>query len=201
MSAMLSSNATFSMEMFPFRYCPKGNGDVSLVYSVRENNNNNNNNNKTNDDRDDDLENIKTDDEQSHDEAYSYLKGGSGNSRGKRLAISMVIEAWLSEKEECWELRFKTVGINRLYDDLGVTSAKVYVTAAKVCPIVNALAGGRLGAYDLRVATPRASVHAGDKTSGDARISLKSVLEVDDLHDTIPLTHFRTSLFCILCYD
>ncbi|GKA83164.1 hypothetical protein Tco_0789912 [Tanacetum coccineum] len=88
MSAMLSSNATFSMEMFPFGHCPKGNGDVSLVCSVRENNNNNNNNNKTNEDRDDDLENIKTDD------------GGSGNSRGKRLAISMVVEAWLSEKEE-----------------------------------------------------------------------------------------------------
>ncbi|GJS45274.1 reverse transcriptase domain-containing protein [Tanacetum coccineum] len=62
MSAMLSSNATFSMEMFPFGHCPKGNGDVSLVCSVRENNNNNNNNNKTNEDRDDDLENIKTDD-------------------------------------------------------------------------------------------------------------------------------------------
>ncbi|GJZ03581.1 replication protein A 70 kDa DNA-binding subunit B [Tanacetum coccineum] len=29
-----------------------------------------------------------------------YLKGGSGNSRGKRLAISMVVEAWFSEKEE-----------------------------------------------------------------------------------------------------
>ncbi|GJU67947.1 gag-pol polyprotein [Tanacetum coccineum] len=28
---MLSSNATFSMEMFPFGHCPKGNGDVSLV--------------------------------------------------------------------------------------------------------------------------------------------------------------------------
>ncbi|GKB19992.1 hypothetical protein Tco_0853915 [Tanacetum coccineum] len=38
-----------------------------------------------------------------------------------------------------------------------------------VCPIVNALVGRLLGAYDLRVATPRALVHAGDKTSGDAR--------------------------------
>ncbi|GKF19893.1 hypothetical protein Tco_0068531 [Tanacetum coccineum] len=38
--------------------------------------------------------------EQSHDEAYGCLKGGSGNSGGKRLAISMVEEAWLSEKEE-----------------------------------------------------------------------------------------------------
>ncbi|GKC92158.1 hypothetical protein Tco_1157600, partial [Tanacetum coccineum] len=28
------------------------------------------------------------------------IAGGSGISRGKRLAISMVIEAWLSEKEE-----------------------------------------------------------------------------------------------------
>ncbi|GJW27033.1 putative reverse transcriptase domain-containing protein [Tanacetum coccineum] len=38
-----------------------------------------------------------------------------------------------------------------------------------VCPIVNALVGTLLGAYDLEVATPRALVHAGDKTSGDAR--------------------------------
>ncbi|GJW66652.1 DNA-directed DNA polymerase [Tanacetum coccineum] len=38
--------------------------------------------------------------EQSHGEVYCYLKGGSGNSGGKRLAISMVEEAWLSEKEE-----------------------------------------------------------------------------------------------------
>ncbi|GJW73342.1 hypothetical protein Tco_0132712 [Tanacetum coccineum] len=38
--------------------------------------------------------------EQSHDEVYSCLKGGSGNSGAKILAISMVEEAWLSEKEE-----------------------------------------------------------------------------------------------------
>nr|GEZ37829.1 hypothetical protein [Tanacetum cinerariifolium] len=38
--------------------------------------------------------------EQSHDEVYGYLKGGSGNSRGKRLAISKVKEAWLSKKKE-----------------------------------------------------------------------------------------------------
>ncbi|GJT67031.1 hypothetical protein Tco_1018511 [Tanacetum coccineum] len=38
--------------------------------------------------------------EQSHDEVYGCLKGGSGNSGGRRLAISMVEEAWLSEKEE-----------------------------------------------------------------------------------------------------
>ncbi|GJZ71900.1 hypothetical protein Tco_0635751 [Tanacetum coccineum] len=39
----------------------------------------------------------------------------------------------------------------------------------KVCPIVNAPAGRLLGAYDLGVATPRELVHAGDKTSEDAR--------------------------------
>ncbi|GJZ92664.1 26S proteasome regulatory subunit 6A [Tanacetum coccineum] len=78
MSAMLSSDATFSMEMFPFGHCPKGNGDVSSK--------------KTNEDRDDELDNVKTD-EQSRDEVYGYLKGGSGNSGGKRLAISMVEEA------------------------------------------------------------------------------------------------------------
>ncbi|GJT27916.1 hypothetical protein Tco_0908191 [Tanacetum coccineum] len=38
-----------------------------------------------------------------------------------------------------------------------------------VFPIINAPAGRILGAYDLGVATPRALVHAGDKTSGDAR--------------------------------
>ncbi|GKC38415.1 hypothetical protein Tco_1050799 [Tanacetum coccineum] len=38
-----------------------------------------------------------------------------------------------------------------------------------VCPIVNALAGRLLGAYDLGVATLRVLVHVGDKTSGDAR--------------------------------
>ncbi|GJS76661.1 hypothetical protein Tco_0726542 [Tanacetum coccineum] len=38
--------------------------------------------------------------EQSHDEVYGCLKGDSGNSGGKRLAISMVEDAWLSEKED-----------------------------------------------------------------------------------------------------
>nr|GEU29551.1 hypothetical protein [Tanacetum cinerariifolium] len=38
-----------------------------------------------------------------------------------------------------------------------------------VCPIVNAKAGRLLSAYDLEVATPRAVIHAGDKTSGNAR--------------------------------
>ncbi|GKC83905.1 hypothetical protein Tco_1139622 [Tanacetum coccineum] len=38
--------------------------------------------------------------EQSHDEVYGCLKVGSRNSGGKILAISMVEEAWLSEKEE-----------------------------------------------------------------------------------------------------
>ncbi|GJZ37764.1 hypothetical protein Tco_0583955 [Tanacetum coccineum] len=37
-----------------------------------------------------------------------------------------------------------------------------------VCPIVNALAGRLLGAYDFGVVTPRVVVYAGDKTSGDA---------------------------------
>ncbi|GJW53702.1 hypothetical protein Tco_0097787 [Tanacetum coccineum] len=60
MSAMLSSDATFSMELFPFVHCSEGNGDVSSVCSVC---NNNNNNNKTNEDRDDDLDNVKTDDD------------------------------------------------------------------------------------------------------------------------------------------
>nr|GEX98292.1 putative reverse transcriptase domain-containing protein [Tanacetum cinerariifolium] len=46
------------------------------------------------------IEHLHPPQEQSHDEVYGYLKGGSGNSRGKRLAISMVVEAWLSDKED-----------------------------------------------------------------------------------------------------
>ncbi|GJS45803.1 retrovirus-related pol polyprotein from transposon TNT 1-94 [Tanacetum coccineum] len=38
--------------------------------------------------------------EQSHNEVYDCLKGGSEYSGGKRLAISTVEEAWLSEKKE-----------------------------------------------------------------------------------------------------
>ncbi|GJV72314.1 ribonuclease H-like domain-containing protein [Tanacetum coccineum] len=38
--------------------------------------------------------------DQSHDEVYGCLKGGSRNSGGKRLATFMVEEAWLSEKKE-----------------------------------------------------------------------------------------------------
>ncbi|GJT00512.1 hypothetical protein Tco_0821681 [Tanacetum coccineum] len=93
MSAILSSDATFSMEMFPFGHCPEGNGDVSSVCFVRENNNSNNNNNNNNNNKDeknkdggDELDNVKTD-------------GGLLNL-GKGLAISMVDEAWLSEKKE-----------------------------------------------------------------------------------------------------
>ncbi|GJV30919.1 hypothetical protein Tco_1391319 [Tanacetum coccineum] len=50
-----------------------------------------------------------------------------------------------------------------LVDDLKMLKITV------VCPIVNASAGRLLGAYDLVIATPRVVVHAGDKTSGDAR--------------------------------
>ncbi|GJX19440.1 hypothetical protein Tco_0222117 [Tanacetum coccineum] len=44
-----------------------------------------------------------------------------------------------------------------------------------VYPIINAPAGRLLGAYDLGVVTPRALVHAGDKTNGDARCVLIKV--------------------------
>ncbi|GJZ15905.1 hypothetical protein Tco_0551582 [Tanacetum coccineum] len=46
MLAMLSSDATFSMEMFLFGHCPEGNGDVSS---------------NTNEDGGDELDNVKTD--------------------------------------------------------------------------------------------------------------------------------------------
>nr|GEW12417.1 putative reverse transcriptase domain-containing protein [Tanacetum cinerariifolium] len=38
--------------------------------------------------------------EQSHDEVHGGLKGGRGNTRGKRIAISIVEEEWLTEKKE-----------------------------------------------------------------------------------------------------
>ncbi|GJW29202.1 hypothetical protein Tco_0046077 [Tanacetum coccineum] len=98
MSAMLSLDATFSIEMFPFRHCPEGNGDVSSVCFVRENNNNNKEENKRRVRHE--LDNVKTGGEQSHDEVYGCLKGGSKNNERKILAISMVKEAWLSEKKE-----------------------------------------------------------------------------------------------------
>ncbi|GJX46464.1 hypothetical protein Tco_0271654 [Tanacetum coccineum] len=42
--------------------------------------------------------------------------------------------------------------------------------SVKGCPIINApVLVGFLGAYNLGVATPRAMVHAGDKTSGNAK--------------------------------
>ncbi|GKF64113.1 hypothetical protein Tco_0187561, partial [Tanacetum coccineum] len=47
-----------------------------------------------------------------------------------------------------------------------------------VCPIVNASANRLLGAYDLGDATPRALVHAGDKTSGDDRSWVVIVLHI-----------------------
>ncbi|GJW53391.1 putative reverse transcriptase domain-containing protein [Tanacetum coccineum] len=44
-----------------------------------------------------------------------------------------------------------------------------YVNIMWVCPIVNAPGDRLLDSYNLGVATPRAVVYAGDKTSGDAR--------------------------------
>ncbi|GJZ63858.1 retrovirus-related pol polyprotein from transposon TNT 1-94 [Tanacetum coccineum] len=46
------------------------------------------------------LETSRDVDAQSYDEVYGCLKGDSRNSGGKRLAISMVEEAWLSERKE-----------------------------------------------------------------------------------------------------
>nr|GEY76408.1 reverse transcriptase domain-containing protein [Tanacetum cinerariifolium] len=93
MSMMLSSDATFSMEMFLFGHCPKEMVTylrcvsyakiiivVIIIKIIIKK--------KTNEDRDDELDNVQTN------------GGGSENSRGNRLAISMVEEVWLSEKEE-----------------------------------------------------------------------------------------------------
>ncbi|GJR11695.1 hypothetical protein Tco_0794347 [Tanacetum coccineum] len=66
------------MEMLPFGRCPEGNGDISSVSSRA----------------------LRMFIEQSHDEVYGCLNGGSRNSGGNRLAISMVEEAWLSEKKD-----------------------------------------------------------------------------------------------------
>ncbi|GJV18929.1 hypothetical protein Tco_1367949 [Tanacetum coccineum] len=66
--------------------------------------------------------------EQSHDEVYSCLKGGSRNSGGKRLAIFMVEEAWLSEKKEWFTsfgLQIVENGVSRpnKYSELSATEA------------------------------------------------------------------------------
>nr|GFA55855.1 hypothetical protein [Tanacetum cinerariifolium] len=74
-----------SMQMFPFGHCPEGSGDVSSVCFVHERKKLLKK--KTNEDGCDELDDVKTDD-------------GSRKGGGKRLAISMVEEAWLSEKEE-----------------------------------------------------------------------------------------------------
>nr|GEW49256.1 hypothetical protein [Tanacetum cinerariifolium] len=63
---------------------------------------------------------------------------------------------------------FACVILSLLVED-NLCAYDCYVNIMWVCPIVNALAGRLLGAYDLRVATPRALVHVGDETSGDAR--------------------------------
>ncbi|GKB61444.1 hypothetical protein Tco_0917630 [Tanacetum coccineum] len=61
--------------------------------------------------------------EQSHDKVYGCLKGGSGNSGGKRLAISMVEEAWLSEKKDVIEKRHEArriIAQNQVASNTGV---------------------------------------------------------------------------------
>ncbi|GJS59905.1 hypothetical protein Tco_0654689 [Tanacetum coccineum] len=63
---------------------------------------------------------------------------------------------------------FACVILSLLLED-NLCAYDYYVNIMWVCPIVNALAGRILGAYDLGVATPRVVVHTGDKTSGDAR--------------------------------
>nr|GEW66101.1 hypothetical protein [Tanacetum cinerariifolium] len=85
-SAMLSLDATFSLEMFPLDIVSKETvtylrcvSYAKIIIIIRK---------KTNVDGDDEVDNVKT------------YGGSSGNSGGKRLAISMVEEAWLSEKEE-----------------------------------------------------------------------------------------------------
>ncbi|GJS60934.1 hypothetical protein Tco_0655718 [Tanacetum coccineum] len=69
-------------------------------------------------------------------------------------------------------------------------------------PQVNAPAGRPLGAYDLGVTTLRVLVYAGVMTSDDARswTSLKSVLGLEDHHDTFSLMHFRFLYFvsCVM---
>ncbi|GKE54453.1 hypothetical protein Tco_1489609 [Tanacetum coccineum] len=67
MSAMLSSDATFSMEMFPFGHCPEG---------------------------------------------------GSGDSGGNRLSISMVVDAWLSKNEEARILELKRRNMKKTDSDI-----------------------------------------------------------------------------------
>ncbi|GJU34381.1 hypothetical protein Tco_1182735 [Tanacetum coccineum] len=46
--------------------------------------------------------------EQSHDEVYGCLKGGSGNSRGKRLAISMRLKSVVEVEERRCDRKTKS---------------------------------------------------------------------------------------------
>ncbi|GKA23894.1 putative reverse transcriptase domain-containing protein [Tanacetum coccineum] len=59
--------------------------------------------------------------EQSYDEVYGCLKGGSENSGGKRLAISMVEEAWLSEKKEVMAISVISISSDSSEDSCGDT--------------------------------------------------------------------------------
>ncbi|GJX25692.1 retrovirus-related pol polyprotein from transposon TNT 1-94 [Tanacetum coccineum] len=70
--------------------------------------------------------------------------------------------------KDCYEK--KLIQVIKIHTDHNVADllTKAF-DVSRVCPIVNAPAGRLLGAYDLEIAIPRALVHIGDKTSGDAR--------------------------------
>ncbi|GJR10053.1 hypothetical protein Tco_0792705 [Tanacetum coccineum] len=87
------------------------------------------------------------------------------NEDDKRREVDYVMNKILGFYKECLEL-----GSEYLTGLEGSGSGNSASECDnRVCPIVNALAGRLLGSYDLRVVTPRAVVHANDKTSRDAR--------------------------------
>ncbi|GJW68923.1 hypothetical protein Tco_0123347 [Tanacetum coccineum] len=79
-------------------------------------------------------------------------------------------------------LHFACVIVSLLLED-NLCAYDCYVNIM-VFPIVNALAGRLLGAYDLGVATPRAVVHVGDKTSGDAKSWVKGMIVKIEMCDS-----------------
>ncbi|GKC26468.1 hypothetical protein Tco_1033762 [Tanacetum coccineum] len=104
MSTMLSSDATFS------------NGDVSFWTLFR---------------RKCSSLALRMFIEQSHDKVYGCLKGGSGNSGGKILAISMVEEAWLSEKKERKNVSSKRKNVSSKRKNVFVEEKRMFVLKRK----------------------------------------------------------------------
>nr|GEV16137.1 putative reverse transcriptase domain-containing protein [Tanacetum cinerariifolium] len=82
------------------------------------------------------------------------------------------LTSWFSKKQTALAIsttEAKYVSVGKACQQALWMKQAIVDYGVRVYPIVNALAGRLLGTYDLEVATPRAVVHAGDKTIRDAR--------------------------------